>query len=97
MNLPNVTYNPPEPPLNGIVFIHATWSGYSVLGLQRFSNSIKEYKDFPLYIYDIDSLEYSLFAEKYTIRSHGYAELYRLENGVAEFISKVENTQISIS
>jgi hypothetical protein len=97
MNLPNVTYNPPEPPVYGIVFLHATWSGYSVLGLQRFSNSIKEYKDIPLYIYDIDSLEYILFAEKYTIRSHGYGELYRVENGAAEFISKVKNTQISIS
>jgi hypothetical protein len=96
MNLPNVTYNPPEPPINGIVFLHAEWSGYSVLGLQRFTKTINEYEGTPLYIYEIDSLEYSLFAEKYTIRSHGYGELYRLENGVAEFMSKVENTQISI-
>jgi len=79
---------------NGIVFLYCSWSPtmgrYAIL-----LNSLKEYKEIPVYIFDIDSQAFAQFSKERNVKSNGYGEMfwYKNNNIVAEKLKGVDSIE----
>ena len=74
-----IFWDPDVLPQNGIVFILARWSGYSLSSLNFLIKQLENFPTTNLYVLDIDNQMARSFQNKYQVLSHGYGETFWLQ------------------
>jgi hypothetical protein len=86
-----IFFDPITIPENGVVFLLCWWS-QSRMFLQYLCTISNDYKDTPLYVYNIEGFIYKGFEQRYNIKSHGMGETFWIKN--SHIVGRIVNYEI---